>query len=136
MGRTSLAIAPSNPSVIYALAASNQPGNYNQGVLAVYRSTANGDKGSWQPRVENDSGHFTETLLLTNPIAAVGAICSGSGAEWVTMGWYCNTIAVDPTNADRVWIGGGDPFRSDGGGRTWGSRGCMPRPRRTAPKLS
>ena len=43
MGRTSLAIAPSNPDVIYALAASNDPGpdgDYRQGLLAVYRSTA------------------------------------------------------------------------------------------------
>ena len=42
-GRTSLAIAPSNPDVIYALSASNEAGpqdNYRQGLLAVYRSTA------------------------------------------------------------------------------------------------
>ena len=41
MGRTSLAIAPSNPNVIYALAASNVQGPqgiYRQGLLAVYRS--------------------------------------------------------------------------------------------------
>jgi photosystem II stability/assembly factor-like uncharacterized protein len=120
MGRTSLAIAPSNPSIVYALAASNEPGNYNQGLLAVYRSTANGDQGSWQPRVENDSGHFTETLLLTNPIAAAGDICSGSGQEWVPMGWYSNTIAVDPVDPNRVWVGGVDLFRSDNGGGSWG----------------
>ncbi len=120
MGRTSLAIAPSNPSIVYALAASNQEGNFNQGLLAVYRSTANGDAGSWQPRVENDSGHFTETLLLSNPIAAAGDVCSGSGAEWITMGWYCNTIAVDPIDPDRVWVGGVDLFRSDNGGGSWG----------------
>ena len=53
MGRTSLAIAPSNPDVMYALAASNDPGpggNYEQGLLAVYRSDAAAPPGSWQPR--------------------------------------------------------------------------------------
>lgn len=120
MGRTSLAIAPSNPAVVYALAASNEAGNYNQGLLAVYRSNAGGDPGSWQPRVTNGSGQFTETLLLTNPIAAAGDICSGSGREFIPMGWYCNTIAVDPVDANRVWVGGVDLFRSDDGGSSWG----------------
>ena len=120
MGRTSLAIAPSNPSVIYALSASNEEGNYNQGLLAVYRSSANGDEGSWQPRVTNDSGHLTETLLLSNPISAAGDLCSGSGQEFITMGWYCNTIAVDPVDPNRVWVGGVDLFRSDNGGGSWG----------------
>ena len=38
MGLTSLAIAPSNPSVVYALAANNGAGVYNQGLLAVFRA--------------------------------------------------------------------------------------------------
>ena len=120
MGRTSLAIAPSNPSIVYALAASNEQGNYNQGLLAVYRSASNGDPGSWVPRVENDSGHLTETLLLTNPVVAAGDLCNVASEEWVTMGWYCNTIAVDPVDPNRVWVGGVDLFRSDNGGGSWG----------------
>jgi hypothetical protein len=36
------------------------------------------------------------------------------------MGWYCNVIAVDPKDANRVWVGGVDLFRSDDAGRTWG----------------
>ena len=119
MGRTSLAIAPSNPSMVYALAASNEEGNYNQGLLAVYRSSANGDAGSWEPRLTNDSPDFLQTLLLTNPLAASGEICS-SAREWVPMGWYCNTIAVDPTDPNRVWVGGVDLFRSDDGGASFG----------------
>ena len=38
MGRTSLAIAPSSPDVMYAMSASNEPGpdgNYRQALLAV-----------------------------------------------------------------------------------------------------
>jgi photosystem II stability/assembly factor-like uncharacterized protein len=118
MGRTSLAIAPSNPSIVYALAASNEEGNYNQGLLAVYRSSSDGDMGSWQPRVTNDSADFIQTLLLTNLYSAAGKVCSRT-AEWVSMGWYCNTIAVDPVDPNRVWIGGVDLFRSDDGGATF-----------------
>src|SRR5688500_18835396 len=51
MGRTSLAIAPSHPDVMYAMAASNVPGPqgiYEQGLLAVYRSDRGGTAGSWE----------------------------------------------------------------------------------------
>jgi photosystem II stability/assembly factor-like uncharacterized protein len=121
MGRTTLAIAPSNPSIMYALAASNEPGDYNQGLHAVYRSTAGGDAGSWEARVTNDSQDYGETLLLTNPLVASWDLCVIEGQRsYVTMGWYCNTIAVDPVNPDRVFVGGVDLFRSDDGGSDWG----------------
>ena len=38
MGRTTLAVAPSNPSVVYALAARNG-GTFDQGLFAVFRSS-------------------------------------------------------------------------------------------------
>jgi photosystem II stability/assembly factor-like uncharacterized protein len=120
MGRTTLAIAPSNPSVIYALAASNQPGNYNQALLGVYRSTQSGDPGTWQARITNQSPDYLATLLLTNVYGATNTNCRNSNNTFTTMGWYCNTIAVDPVNENRVWVGGVDAFRSDDGGATWG----------------
>ncbi len=120
MGRTTLAIAPSNPSVIYALAASNEPGIYNQALLGVYRSTQNGDAGTWEARITNKSSDYLATLLLTNVYGATTANCRNTANSFTTMGWYCNVIAVDPVNADRVWVGGVDAFRSDDGGRTWG----------------
>jgi hypothetical protein len=48
--------------------------------------------------------------------------CSGTDgiSNWVPMGWHCNVIAVDPANANRVWAGGVDLFRSDDGGKNWG----------------
>ena len=119
MGRTTLAIAPSSPSIIYALAASNQPGLHHQGLLGVFRSTDNGDAGTWTARQRNDDGTY-ESMMLTNLIAAYADRCSNSGTAIVTMGWYCNTIAVDPKDPDRVWTGGVDLFRSDDGGASWG----------------
>ena len=123
MGRTSIAVAPSNPDVVYALSASNvsAPGGFNQGLLAVFRSNEAGAAGTWQAVVRNTSIDRLSTLLLTNPIAAAEVECDFSEQnQFVTMGWYCNTIAVDPTNPDRVWAAGVDLFRSDDGGATWG----------------
>src|SRR5262249_30685303 len=53
IGRTSLAIAPSNQDVIYALASSIDFGSYELGLQAVFRSTAGGEPGSWTERVNN-----------------------------------------------------------------------------------
>jgi photosystem II stability/assembly factor-like uncharacterized protein len=46
MGRTSLALAPSDQNVVYALAASLRDGPFRYGLHAVYRSTRSGDPGS------------------------------------------------------------------------------------------
>ncbi|HEX8620213.1 MAG TPA: hypothetical protein VF911_21720, partial [Thermoanaerobaculia bacterium] len=122
MGRTSLAIAPSNPSVIYGLSATNTPGRYTQAMHAVWRSDSNGDPGTWTARVRKDSTHdIVGPTMLSNIITIDHKICADRDDEEPTnMGWYCNTIAVDPTNADRVFAGGVDIFRSDDGGSTWG----------------
>jgi len=124
MGRTSLAIAPSQPDVMYALAASNDPGpggNYRQALLAVYRSERGGTAGTWETRVSNQDPAYLNTLLLTNVYGATAAECNPQSANAFTnMGWYINVIAVDPRDADRVWAAGVDWFRSDDGGRNWG----------------
>ncbi|HET8773369.1 MAG TPA: hypothetical protein VFP80_06250, partial [Thermoanaerobaculia bacterium] len=123
MGRTSIAVAPSNPDVVYALSASNvsAPPGFNQGLLAVFRSDQAGTAGTWQAVVRNTAADRLSTLLLTNPVAAAEVECDFSNQnQFVTMGWYCNAIAVDPTNPDRVWAAGVDLFRSDDGGATWG----------------
>lgn len=123
MGRTSLAVASSNPDVVYALSASNiaAPGGFNQGLLAVFRSDEAGAAGTWKAVVRNTATDRLSTLLLTNPVAAAEVECQFSNQnQFVTMGWYCNTIAVDPTNPNRVWAAGVDLFRSDDGGASWG----------------
>lgn len=119
MGRTSLAIAPSEPSVIYALASENSPGRDTQGLLAVFRSSQNGDAGTWETRASANAGHI-EKQLLSNLLTASGEECFNMPSQEVSMGWYCNTIAVDPVDANRVWAGGVDLFRSDDGGQTFG----------------
>jgi photosystem II stability/assembly factor-like uncharacterized protein len=126
MGRTSLAISPSRPDVIYAMAASNDSGpdgNYQQALLAVFRSDRGGDPGSWETRVTNTDRDRINTLLLTNIYGAMARECStnpNTQNGYTNMGWYVNVLAVDPRDPDRVWAGGVDWFRSDDGGRTWG----------------
>ncbi|HET7712747.1 MAG TPA: hypothetical protein VFL80_12515, partial [Thermoanaerobaculia bacterium] len=124
MSRTTLAIAPSNPSIIYALAASNLPGpnGQTQNLHAVYRSAQNGDAGSWTQQVRYDAGDKLSTILLTNPLGAMNPQCLGTQGQgnYTPMGWHCNVIAVDPRNPDIVWAGGVDLFRSDDAGKSWG----------------
>lgn len=120
MGRTSLAIAPSNQDVVYALAANNAPGIYEQGLLAVFRSTDGGGPGSWEARIRNDDVDRHHTLLLSNPVISVNSICGFGTDSYLGMGWYANVIAVDPVDPDIVWAAGVDWFRSDDGGNTWG----------------
>ncbi|MCA9930140.1 MAG: hypothetical protein KC419_16770, partial [Anaerolineales bacterium] len=62
MGRTTLAIAPSNEDVVYALAADTGGGTYSGGMRAVYRTTNGGS--SWTARVRNtDSDKLNRVLL-------------------------------------------------------------------------
>jgi photosystem II stability/assembly factor-like uncharacterized protein len=123
MGRTSLAIAPSNPDVIYALASFYRfPAvSQNYGLLAVYRSTQNGAAGTWETRVHYTDANRINTVQLTNPVYAFLGDC-GYGPQNValTQGWYDNQIAVDPKDENTVWTAGIDLMRSDDGGQTWG----------------
>ncbi len=124
MGRTSLAVAPSQPSVVYALAVSNVPGpsgDYEQGLFALFRSEAGGDSGTWVAQVRNDDPAYLNTLLLTNMATAINGSCTGPAhGSFTNMGWHSNVLAVDPLDANRVWAAAVDLFRSDDGGRTWG----------------
>jgi photosystem II stability/assembly factor-like uncharacterized protein len=124
MGRTSLAIAPSDPNIVYALSASyvsGPSGLFDGGLHAVFRSDQGGSPGTWRATVRNTDGAKLNTLLLTNPLAASYRICGlAANDSYSTLGWYTNVIAVDPSDADIVFAGGIDLFRSDNGGSTWG----------------
>ena len=130
MGRTSLALAPSNQNVIYALAtciscgAGTNPNfpalSYTDGLLAIFRSTSSGDAGSWTAQTRNNSANLQDTLLLSNPVNGALTQCGIGTSQMFNQGWYDNVIAVDPTNPDKVWAGGVDLFRSDNGGVNWG----------------
>jgi photosystem II stability/assembly factor-like uncharacterized protein len=120
MSRTSLALAPSNQSIAYAVAASGEDGEYNGGLLGVFRSLSNGEPGSWTAQVTNQDPNLLNTLLFTNPREATNDICNGSNRSFGNQGTYDNAITVDPLDPNTVWVGGIDLFRSDDGGQNWG----------------
>jgi hypothetical protein len=133
MHRTSIAIAPSRPDTVYAMITSNEPGAcpsnpgpnpvgpcYRNGVLGVYRSQRNGEKDSWEKRSGNSDENKINATLLSNPLAYFGDVCNGGVKTFSSQGWYDNALAVDPRDANRVWAGGIDIFRSDDGGANWG----------------
>jgi hypothetical protein len=120
LGRTTLAIAPSDQNIVYALASSVETGTYNLGLLAVFRSTTSGDQGTWEARVRNTDATKLNTVLLSNPIIALQSSCGNGSDSFLNQGWYDNCIAVDPVDPNRVWVGGIDLFRSDDGGASWG----------------
>lgn len=93
--RIELACAPSNAQVVYAMAQSG--GN---GIGGIYRTADGGI--NW--------------TACTLPVDADGGI----GAD-LTRGqaWYDLTIAVDPNNANVIFVGGVDLFKSTDGGNTW-----------------
>lgn len=120
MGRTALAIAPSDQNIIYAVSASIVPGTYLNGLHAVYRSDQSGDPGSWTAQVRNTDPKKLNTVLLSNPVYAVASVCGFGDDQLINQGWYDMAIAVDPVDPNRVWVGGIDVFRSDDGGKNWG----------------
>ena len=116
MGRTSLAIAPSNENYVYAMASHKD----SLGLLGVYRSTANGNPGSWTTQVNGTGPTSVNTVLLSNPVFAFAACVGAANVGAFNQGWYDNVLAVDPSDPNRVWAGGIDLMRSDDGGVSWG----------------
>jgi len=118
MGRTSIAIAPSNQSILYALASSNVDGEFLDGLHGVFRSTNGGT--TWTAQVRNNSPRRLDRSLLSNPLFVFLEECFGAAGGFINQGWYDNVIAVDPKDPNRVWAGGVDLFRSDDAGKSWG----------------
>jgi uncharacterized protein (TIGR03437 family) len=129
-GTAALAVAPSQPATIYAIsiAINNKP--FNQALNAVYRSTSNGDPGTWIVRTSNqDSNRLNAGILSKDAFYSFpNPFCNGQSPDFTGQGSYNLTIAVDPVNADRVWVGGIGLFRSDDGGASWGYAGLSVHP--------
>lgn len=94
--RIELACAPSDASRVYALAQSAS----TNGILNIYRT--------------DDSG--TTWTAVTLPVDADGGI----GSDFTRgQAWYDMAAAVDPNNADVIWVGGIDLFKSTNAGISW-----------------
>lgn len=127
MGRTSLALAPSDPNVLYALAASTIPGpdrnndgrgDYNNGLHALFRSNDGGR--TWTAQLRNNSADVLSTYLLSYADGFEAVRCNTGSFDAYSAGWYNQAIAVNPSNPEIVWVGGMEVYRSDDGGRSFG----------------
>jgi photosystem II stability/assembly factor-like uncharacterized protein len=90
-GRTSLAISPSKPEVLYAFAKNEASGDKDL-LLGIFRSANGGD--SWK---DIQGSHFRDEGQIS----------------------YNNTIVVHPTNPNFVICGGVDLHRTKDAGNTW-----------------
>jgi photosystem II stability/assembly factor-like uncharacterized protein len=89
VGRIGLAVAASNPQIVYAIYA-NDPGFF----AGVFKSTNGGD--TW--------------VRVTD-----GALSN----LYSSFGWYFGNIRVDPQDANRVYVLGVPLYRSTNGGSNW-----------------
>jgi len=97
--RIELAVAPSNPDIVYAIFEGNGTRN------ASHIKQFDGITYNWLNRAvptiidQGDNSNFTRGQA-----------------------WYDLIAAVDPNNANRLYIGGVDALRSDNGGSSWGQK--------------
>lgn len=97
MGRIALAVTGANSNYVYLLACNNTDSGYK----GVYRSTNSGVSFSTQSTTPNILGYSTDGS-------------SGGG-----QGWYDLAIAASPTNANEIYIGGINVWKSTNGGVAW-----------------
>ena len=94
--RIELSCAPNNSQVVYAMFQSSS----TNGLLNIYKTTDGG----------------TNWVTLPLPTDADGGI----GTDMTrTQAWYDLISIVDPNNANVVYVGGVDLFKSTNGGTTW-----------------
>jgi len=95
--RFAIAVTPANPNYVYLLA-----GNQSAGFLGLYRSENSGTSFSTRSTSPNILGYAPDG--------------STSGGQ----AWYDLAIAVSTINADEVYTGGVNIWKSLDGGSSWG----------------
>ncbi len=93
-GRVVLEAAPSEQHTVYAILASG----YNNGFGYYY------------------GRHIKKTTDSGNTWSSVNI---PSNDEWATLAWHALTIAIDPNNANHIYIGGLDEYKTSNGGQSW-----------------
>jgi hypothetical protein len=97
--RVMLGSAPSDPDVVYAL------------LDAGYVNSANGfvyTQGLYIIRSDNAGSSWSARNIPT-----------GGQYFWATIGWHALTVGVDPNNADALYVGGLDTYKSTDGANSW-----------------
>jgi photosystem II stability/assembly factor-like uncharacterized protein len=92
--RMAIAVSPNQPNWVYLLAGGSS------GLIGVYRSTDSGTNFSTRTTTPNILGYNTDG--------------SGTGSQ----AWYDLVLVADPTNADIIYSGGVNLWKSTNGGTT------------------
>ncbi len=95
--RMEIGVSAANPAYVYILAADSADG----GFLGLYQSTDTGKTFTQKSNSPNILGWTT------------------NGSDVGGQGWYDLTIAVSPSNATTLFIGGVDIWESTNGGTSW-----------------
>jgi photosystem II stability/assembly factor-like uncharacterized protein len=99
--RVELAVSPNNSSIVYAVVAAS-----NDGLQAIYKST-------------NSGSSFTSVYSSANLLG-----WKSDGSDSGGQGWYDLSIAVSPTNANILLVGGVISHKSLNGGTSWSCSNC------------
>jgi PKD repeat protein len=99
IGRLAIAVTPANTAYVYVLAAKSS----DSGFLGLIRST--------------DSGATFTTRMSSN--ATNNILGWDNGADAGGQGWYDLAVAASPTNAEEVFTGGVNVWRSTNGGTSF-----------------
>ncbi len=97
LNRLSIAVTPANSSMVYLIGSSGA----NSGFYGLYVST--------------NSGASFVTRSTTPNVLGYSADGSDTGGQ----GWYSLTIAVSPTDVNRIYVGGVNIWQSNDGGIAW-----------------
>jgi hypothetical protein len=122
-GHANFAFAPSSPSTVYALV-SQRGSNVDQSqvpMLVLLKSTDSG--ATWSDVARQDGNEaLMKNHLLSEVYIASQSTCIGIPGISFTLaeGNDKNALAVDPVDANRLYAGGKDFFRSTDGGVSWG----------------
>lgn len=99
--RMAIAVSDANSAYVYILASGN-----DSGTLGVWRSTDSGNNFTQQADNAPNLGGW-----------------STDGSDGGGQGWYDLRIVADPTNADIIWTGGVNVWKSTNGGVNWALNG-------------
>lgn len=119
LGRIDIAVAPSNPNVIYAQAQSiNWNNNSNCG------NTNGCQIGAW---ASNDGGNTWSFMTGSAGGSLLGCASSGAGSSGSAdypQNWYDQGIVVDPNNSDRVFFDTYEVWLASRTGTAWYDLTC------------
>ena len=97
--RIQLAVSANNPNIVYAAAA-----NSIKGLEAIYKST--------------NSGTTFTSVFSGSSSSMLGYYCDGSGDN-KGQGAYDLCLAADPNDANTIFLGGVNTWKSSDGGTSW-----------------